>query len=217
MVIYPGTFDPITIGHLDVLHRSINSINNKITIAVADIKDKKQSLFTSEERIKLIENSLLDLSANGKFCEKEDLIVKSFNRKKIIIHQIQNRIVKNRQEILCENIFDHINNSKEEGQKTVIILDFNELLVNFAKKLGVKLIIRGIRASSDFDYEFSMACANKRLNNQIETVFVPSSEDKQFISSSIIKSIASLDGDVSSVVTKSVSEALILKYKKNYE
>lgn len=152
--IYPGTFDPITNGHLDVIKRAIK-IFQSITIGVAR-NAEKNPLFTEEKRKKMIE------------------------------------------EVLVENKI-----------KNVEVKIFSGLLVDFASEVKAGVIIRGLRAVSDFEYEFQMACVNNRLNHELETIFLPASEDMHFISSRFIKSIALLKGDVSQFVPQEV-----LKYFK---
>ena len=152
--VYPGTFDPITLGHLDVIKRA-SKICKHLTIGVAR-NAEKNPMFTEEKRKQMI----------------EEVLVK---------HKINNVDVK----------------------------IFTGLLVDFATELKAGVIIRGLRAVSDFEYEFQMACVNNRLNSKLETIFLPASEDMHFISSRFIKSIATLKGDVSQFVPKEV-----LKYFK---
>ena len=147
--IYPGTFDPITFGHLDIIMRSIKIVD-KLIIGVANNMHKKP-MFTISERITLIKK---DIKTN-------------------------------------------IKNSKNISIKKV-----DGLLTNFAKKNNATTIIRGLRAVSDFEYEFQMTGMNYQLNPKIETIFLMSSEKYSFISSNLVKEVHNLDGDVNKFVTK---------------
>jgi pantetheine-phosphate adenylyltransferase len=151
--IYPGTFDPITNGHLDIIKRASLIFENLI-VGVA-LNSEKTAVFTPE------------------------------NRKQMIIEA-----------------------AKEQGIKNIEVVLFKGLLVNFAKENGARVIVRGLRAVSDFEYEFQMACVNNRLDSNLETIFLPSSDDMHFISSRFIRSIASLKGDISKFVPKSVIKRL---------
>lgn len=154
--IYPGTFDPITNGHLDLIHRA-SRLYEKVIVAVAESRGK-QPLFALEERVALI-----------------------------------------------EGVVDEFPN--------VQVIGFNNLLVECAKQYGASVILRGLRAVSDFEYEFQMAGMNRRLAPDIETVFLTPAEQYEFISSSMIREIARLNGDVSSFVSDSVKDRLINKFK----
>jgi len=158
--IYPGTFDPITKGHIDVIKRSLKIVNTLIIAVSNDYT--KDYLFTIEERVLIIKNSLF-----------KDL---KFNKK----------IIK--------------------------ILPFNTLTTTFCIKHNATIIIRGLRAASDFEYEFQLAGMNRQLNNRIETVFLMSDPDKQVISSKFVKEIAKLSGKIDNFVTKSVKKAIKIKY-----
>lgn len=149
--IYPGTFDPITYGHLDVLERAIE-IFDKVIVAVAQVSNKK-TLFTTEERISLIKS-----------------VVKKYSNV----------------EVEC----------------------FDGLLIDYAKKKKAKAIIRGLRAFSDFDYEFQMALTNRKLNPNITTVFLMTHEKYSYLNSSLVREIALLGGDVSCFVPDNVCKAL---------
>ncbi|ABD45321.1 pantetheine-phosphate adenylyltransferase [Ehrlichia chaffeensis str. Heartland] len=157
--IYPGTFDPITFGHIDIIKRAYNLVD-KLVIGVARSCTKK-TIFSAEVRAELIQHEikLLGMAVN-----------------------------------------------------TVI---FDGLLVYFAKENNASVIIRGLRAVSDFDYEFQMSWVNYKLTSQIETIFLPASEDTQFISSSFVKEIARLNGDVSVFVPVNVQECLKNFYQKS--
>ena len=156
VAIYPGTFDPITNGHLDIIKRSSKFVD-KLVIAVSET-NIKNNLFSSKERIEMIN--------------------------------------------------DVINN---ESIKNVEISSFNGLLMNFATEKKANIVIRGLRAVSDFEYEFQMAGMNYKINTDIETIFLMASDKFQLISSKLIKEIASLKGNISQFVTKTVEEKLIKK------
>ena len=158
--IYPGTFDPITYGHIDVIKRSLNIVD-RLVVAVSN-DYSKDYLFSAEERVKIINKSLFS-----------DLKVKS-------------NIVK--------------------------VLQFNTLTTSFCVKNKASIIIRGLRAASDFEYEFQLAGMNRQLNKKIETVFLMSDPDNQVISSKFVKEIAKLNGKIENFVTKSVVKALKDKY-----
>ena len=160
--LYPGSFDPITNGHLDIICRA-SKIVDTLIIGVA-INENKKHLFDMDERTKLINEQLL------------------------------------------------INKSKLSNTK---VLAFDGLLMSFAEKLKVNMIIRGLRAVSDFDYEFQMTGMNARLNSDIETVFLMASEKHQFISSRFVKEICLLNGDVKSFIPKEVYKKLKDKLNKN--
>ena len=158
--IYPGTFDPITYGHIDVIKRSLNIVN-KLIIAVSN-DHSKDYLFSSEERVSIINNSLF-----------KDL---KFSKTKIKI------------------------------------LSFNTLTTSLCSKFNASIIFRGLRAASDFEYEFQLAGMNRQLNKKIETVFLMSDPDNQVISSKFVKEIAKLNGKIDNFVTKSTKKALKEKY-----
>ena len=150
--IYPGTFDPITLGHADVIQKSLK-LCDRLVVATTNTKHKNY-LFPIEERIRIIKKSLFtDLKLNP---------------------------------------------------KKIIVTPFNTLTINLCKKYGALIIIRGLRAVSDFEYEFQLAGMNKKLNKEIETVFLMSDIENQIISSKFVKEIAKLKGNISKFVTKSV-------------
>ena len=158
--IYPGTFDPITKGHIDIIKRSLKIANNLVVAVSNDYS--KDYLFSIDERVEIINNSLF-----------KDL---KFNRKKIKI------------------------------------LPFNTLTTSLCTKLKATIIFRGLRAVSDFEYEFQLAGMNRQLNDKIETVFLMSDPDKQVISSRFVKEIAKLNGKVDNFVTKSTIKTIKKKY-----
>jgi pantetheine-phosphate adenylyltransferase len=157
--IYPGTFDPIHNGHLDVIRRA-SMLVDRLIVAVA-INAGKEPLFTLEERTRMVESDLNALQAANA-----------------------------------------LNGARME------VKPFQTLLMHFAQQNGAEMVIRGLRAVSDFEYEFQMAANNKRIYPRIETVFLMASETSQFISSRFVKEIHALDGDVSSFVTRQVLERL---------
>ena len=157
--LYPGTFDPLTNGHLDIIIRSL-SLCDKLIIAVAK-NTSKNPLFSISKRIDIINQALI---------------------------------------------------STKIDNKLVYAKSFDNLLIDFAKISSVSIIIRGLRVVSDFDYEFQMAGMNKRLNSDIETVFLMASETNQFIASRFVKEVASFGGDVSSFVPKNVNNEIIKKF-----
>ena len=156
---YPGTFDPVTNGHLDIIYRA-SSLCDTLIIGVAQHTGKSPLFNVSE-------------------------------RKKLIIDSLKSKVSDNKRQL---------------GE--IKVETFDELLINFARSNSVTMIIRGLRAVSDFDYEFQMAGMNARLAPDIETVFLTASETNQFVASRFVKEIALLDGDINSFVSKNVSEAI---------
>jgi len=154
--IYPGTFDPITYGHIDLIKKSLK-IFDKIVVAAAE-NINKDYLFSIDERVDIIKDSLF-----------KDL---KLSRKKILV------------------------------------IPFNTLTINLCKKYKANVIIRGLRAVSDFEYEFQLAGMNKKLNEKIETIFMMSDLENQIISSKFVKEIAKLDGKINKFVTKSTIKKL---------
>tara|TARA_B100001559_G_scaffold287935_1_gene265251 strand:- start:326 stop:805 length:480 start_codon:yes stop_codon:yes gene_type:complete len=157
IAVYPGTFDPFTNGHKDLVQRAATNIFDKIYICVAD-NTKKDAIFSMAERIDLAKKSLA-------------------------------------------------------GIKNIEVIGFSGLLVDFAKELDAKVILRGLRVVSDFEYEFQMSSMNKKLNENIESIFLTPSESYAFLSSTLVKEIAELGGDISRFVSPEVKEALKAKYK----
>ena len=158
--IYPGTFDPITYGHIDVGRRSLKMVN-KLIIAVSN-EYSKDYLFSADKRVSIIKNSLFkDLKFNNKFIK---------------------------------------------------VVSFNTLTTSLCRKYKGTVIFRGLRAVSDFEYEFQLAGMNRYLNKKIETVFLMSDPDNQVISSKFVKEIAKLNGKIDKFVTKSTKKAINEKY-----
>ncbi len=158
--IYPGTFDPITNGHLDLIARAVK-IFDQVIVAVA-VNQNKTPLFSLDERVDLA-------------------------------RQMTDEFAK------------------------VNVMGFNTLLVEFAKQQQATVILRGLRAVSDFEYEFQLAGMNRRLSPELETMFLTPAEQYEFISSTMIREIARLQGDVSSFVPPLVQQALIQKFKQEDE
>ena len=158
--IYPGTFDPITYGHIDVIKKSLKIVD-KIIIAISDINNKNY-LFNSDERIEIVKKALFS-----------DLKFK------------RNRIK---------------------------VISFKTLTTNLCKKYKSYIILRGLRAVSDFEYEFQLAGMNRKLNNNIETIFLMSNVENQIISSKFVKEIIALGGDINKFTTKSTIKYLKEKY-----
>ncbi|KKB96120.1 Phosphopantetheine adenylyltransferase [Candidatus Arcanobacter lacustris] len=159
IAIYPGSFDPYTNGHADVVEKAI-AISDRLIIAIAT-DNVKASFFSLEERKEIIE-----------------------------------------QEIAKYN----------KANKLVTVEVFGGLLVDFAKSKNSTIIIRGLRAISDFEYEFQLSCMNSRLAPTIQTIFLPASESTHFISSRMVKEVARLGGDVSNVVSCFVKDSLHKKF-----
>ena len=157
--IYPGTFDPITYGHIDIIKRSLKMVN-KLIIGVSN-DHSKDYLFSADERVSLVEKSLF-----------KDL---KFKKNKIKV------------------------------------LSFSTLTTSFCNKYKASIIFRGLRAASDFEYEFQLAGMNRQLDKKIETVFLMSDPDKQVISSKFVKEIAKLNGKIDNFVTKSVIKEINIK------
>ena len=149
--IYPGSFDPVTNGHLDLIQRALKLFDEVIVLVAANAE--KNSLFTPEERVAFLKRAL-------------------------------------------------------KGCQGVKVQAFEGLTVRFAEKHGAKALVRGIRATSDFDYEFQMALTNRRLARKVDTVFLMPSESHFYLSSRLIKEIAALHGDVSGYVPKFVEQEL---------
>ena len=157
--LYPGTFDPITLGHIDIIRRA-SLLVDRLVIGVAINRDKAP-LFTLEERVEMLEKDCADLS--------------------------------------------------EQTGTEIIVHPFENLLINCAHDVGAQVIVRGLRAVADFEYEFQMVGMNRSLDNSIETVFLMAEAKHQAIASKLVKEIARLDGDSSKFVTPHVANRLINK------
>jgi pantetheine-phosphate adenylyltransferase len=161
VVIYPGTFDPITNGHIDVIQKALK-LFDKIVVAVSD-GNNKDYLFDAEERINITKNALfLDLKLD---------------------------------------------------RKRIDVISFQSLTTDLCKKYRSNIILRGLRAVSDFEYEFQLAGMNRKLNNNIETIFLMSDVENQIISSKFVKEIVRLNGDIKKFTTKSTIKSLKDKYE----
>ena len=161
IAIYPGTFDPITFGHIDVIKKSLK-LFDKVVVGVSD-ESNKNYLFSSEERIEIVNKALF-----------KDL---KLNRKKIKV------------------------------------VSFGSLTTDLCKKYKSNVILRGLRAVSDFEYEFQLAGMNRKLNQNIETIFLMSDLENQIISSRFVKEIVKLKGDIKKFTTKSTIKSLKEKYE----
>ena len=161
VAVYPGTFDPITYGHIDVIKKSLK-LFEKIVIAVSDGANKNY-LFNSDERIAIIKRALF-----------QDLKL---------------------------------------DKKKIQIISFQSLTTDLCKKYKSNIILRGLRAVSDFEYEFQLAGMNRKLNNNIETIFLMSDVENQIISSRFVKEIVKLKGDIKKFTTKSTIKSLKEKYE----
>ena len=161
IAIYPGTFDPITYGHIDVIQKSLKIVDN-IIVAISN-GDQKEYLFTADER----------------------------------------------KEIVKKALFSDLKFKKNE----IKIVTFNSLTTDLCKKFKSNIILRGLRAVSDFEYEFQLAGMNRKLNKNIETIFLMSDVKNQIISSRLIKEIIELKGDIKQFTTKSTINSLKKKYE----
>ena len=162
--IYPGTFDPITFGHIDVIKKALNFVDTVI-VAISDGANKNH-LFSTVERVEIVKKALFS-----------DLKLKK-NRIKVI--------------------------------------SFKSLTTDLCNKNKSKIILRGLRAVSDFEYEFQLAGMNRKLNNNIETIFLMSNVENQIISSKFVKEIVSFGGDIKKFTTKSTIESLKKKYEEDF-
>ena len=159
--IYPGTFDPITFGHIDVIKKSLKIVDNLI-VGISN-GNQKQFLFSLDERINIVKKALF-----------KDLKLSS---------------------------------------KKIKIIKFESLTTNLCKKYNSNIILRGLRAVSDFEYEFQLAGMNRKLNNNIETLFLMSDVENQIISSKFVKEIVKLKGNIKKFTTKSTIKLLKEKYE----
>lgn len=162
IALYPGTFDPITLGHIDIIRRAARMVD-RLVIGVAINRDKGP-LFSLEERVALIEAECVQLAG-------------------------------------------------ETGVE-IVVHPFENLLIDCARDVGAQTIVRGLRAVSDFEYEFQMVGMNRQLDDSIETVFLMAEATHQAIASKLVKEIARLDGDVSKFVTPAVNEVLIERFAR---
>ena len=160
IAIYPGTFDPNTYGHIDVIKKGLK-LFNKMIVAVSDVNNKNY-LFDIDERIEIVKKAL----------------------------------------------FSDLKLSKNK----INVIAFNTLTTDLCKKNKASIILRGLRAASDFEYEFQLAGMNRKLNNTIETVFLMSDVENQIISSKFVKEIVKLKGNIKKFTTKSTIKALERKY-----
>ncbi|MEM9939181.1 MAG: pantetheine-phosphate adenylyltransferase [Pseudomonadota bacterium] len=159
--LYPGTFDPVTMGHMDIIGRGMKLVD-KLIIGVA-VSEAKKPLFSLDERIELMKQECADLAG--------------------------------------------------PGRAEIEVRPFDTLLMHFAEECGVHVIVRGLRAVSDFEYEFQMTAMNEQLNREIETVFLMADVKHQAVASRLVKEIARFGGDITPFVTPSVKERLLEKYK----
>jgi pantetheine-phosphate adenylyltransferase len=157
IAVYPGTFDPITNGHTDLVSRAAR-VFSRVVIAIADSPHKKP-LFSLDERIELSKNQMANLD-------------------------------------------------------NVEVVGFSNLLVEFVQQIGASVIVRGLRAVSDFEYEFQLASMNRHIAPTVETLFLTPDEDYSFISSTLVKEVARLNGDVSEFVCEEVQQAMRKRFKE---
>lgn len=162
IAIYPGTFDPITRGHMDIVRRAAN-LFDRLVLAVAD-NSKKSPLLTLQERVSLAEAEI-----------------------------------------------------KDANLENVLVMSFEGLLVSFMRHHDINIVVRGLRTMSDFEYEFQMSYVNRRLEENLEIVFLPAGVGGHFISSSMVKEVARLGGDVKDFVSQKVADYLAQTYSNNAE
>ena len=161
IAIYPGTFDPITFGHIDVIKKSLK-LFDKIVVGISD-ESNKNYLFSTDERIEIVNKALFkDLRLN---------------------------------------------------KKKIIVVSFGSLTTDLCKKYKSNIILRGLRAVSDFEYEFQLAGMNRKLNQNVETIFLMSDVENQIISSRFVKEIVKLKGNIKKFTTKSTIKSLKEKYE----
>ena len=159
--IYPGTFDPLTFGHIDIIERAAR-LGNQLIVAVAE-NSGKQPLFSVDERTEIVETEVQKINKNNNF------------------------------------------------PFPVLVKNFSGLLTDFAERQCARVVIRGLRAVADFEYEFQMASINKRLHGELETVFLMAAEQQHFVASRFVKEVSRFGGDVSSFVPESVAKKLAIK------
>lgn len=160
--LYPGTFDPVTMGHMDIISRAMKLVDQLI-IGVA-VSEAKRPLFLLEERLAMMEEECARLAG--------------------------------------------------PGLAKIEVKPFDKLLMHFAEECGAGVILRGLRAVSDFEYEFQMTAMNEQLNREIETVFLMADVRHQAVASRLVKEIARFGGDITAFVTPTVKQRLLEKYKK---
>ena len=153
--VYPGTFDPITNGHVDIITRAAMHLTDRLIIAVAE-NAGKNPLFEVGERVEMVREAVANIARGG--------------------------------------------------NGAIEVRSFDNLLVDFTESVDAKVVIRGLRAVSDFEYEFQMSAMNNRLAPEIETVFLMTADQNQFISSSLVKEVAALGGDIGHFVSPQVAE-----------
>jgi len=159
IAVYPGSFDPVTLGHLDIIHRA-HKLFDKLIVAVP-VNPAKKTSFSVEERMDLLR-------------------------------------------IVCG----------KEGFPNVEIDKVDGLLAEYARRKNVMVIVKGLRAMSDFEYEFQQALTNKRLNPEVETIFITTSADNMFLSSSVVKQVCAFGGDISTFVSPEIREDIIKRLKR---
>ena len=159
--IYPGTFDPLTFGHIDIIERAAR-LGNQLIVAVAE-NIGKQPLFSVDERTEIVEAEVQKINKNNNFSAP------------------------------------------------VLVKNFSGLLTDFAESQGAHVVVRGLRAVADFEYEFQMASINKRLHGELETVFLMAAEQQHFVASRFVKEVSRFGGDVSSFVPENVAKKLATK------
>src|SRR5271169_10654 len=160
--LYPGTFDPVTLGHIDIIQRAAKVVD-RLVIGVAK-NAGKGPLFDTKARVKMVEREVEGL--------------------------------------------------KRQGIKNIEVMPFENLLMYFAREIGASVIIRGLRAASDFEYEIQMAAMNYRMNPKIETIFLTATEGTQFISSRFVKEIARLGGNIKPFVSGRIATQLTALFRR---
>jgi len=160
--LYPGTFDPATLGHIDIIKRAVKIVDH-LVIGIVSFNDAKKQMFSLQERIDMMRHEAEPLG---------------------------------------------------EGRATIEVKPFDILQVKFAHEVGATIVVRGLRAVSDFEYEFQMAAMNQRMDKEIETVFLMADPRNQAIAARLVKEIAMFGGDVSAFVTPYVAERLVKRCKE---
>jgi len=160
--LYPGTFDPATLGHIDIIKRAVKIVDH-LVIGIVSTNDSKKQMFSLKERVDMMRHEATPLA---------------------------------------------------EARATIEVRTFDMLQVKFAHEVGATIVIRGLRAVSDFEYEFQMAAMNQRMDKEIETVFLMADPRNQAIASRLVKEIAMFDGDVSQFTTPYVAERLVKRCKE---